>query len=140
MGFVRQCWRFIFGIVRKYIGGTCLRSQKPSGALVESNKATTAKTQKVNAIRGPAQLADLQGALCVPTNNITIRHESAHQRVSLSFRSKQAFVSDRQMIDRFNWSRASEQKAKLHLLFIVARVNSKCFYPKTRGCSHEKEP
>ena len=29
------------------------------------------KKKKVSTLRGPAQLADLQGALCVPTNNLT---------------------------------------------------------------------
>ena len=37
-------------------------SEAISGALVESNKATTTKA-KVSTLRGPAQLADLQGAL-----------------------------------------------------------------------------
>ena len=41
------------------------RSQKPSGALVESSKATNTKTEKVSTLRGPAQLADLQRVLCV---------------------------------------------------------------------------
>ena len=65
----------------------CLRSQKPSVALVESNNATTAKAKKVSTLREPAQLADLQGALCVsvllnwqtcrghsvsPPNNLTL--------------------------------------------------------------------
>ena len=48
------------------IGGTCLRSQKPSGALAESNKDTSTKAKEVSTLRGPAQLADLQGTLCVP--------------------------------------------------------------------------
>ena len=47
------------------LGGTFLRSQKPSGVLVESNKATTTKAKNVSTLRGPAQLADLQGVLCV---------------------------------------------------------------------------
>ena len=32
----------------------------------ESNTATTTTAQKVSTLRGTAQLADLQGALCVP--------------------------------------------------------------------------
>ena len=31
----------------------------------------SAKAKKVSTLRGPAQLADLQGALCVPTYNLT---------------------------------------------------------------------
>ena len=48
---------------------TCLRSQKLSGALVGSNKKATyhyTKAKKVSTLQGPAQLANLQGALCVP--------------------------------------------------------------------------
>ena len=38
---------------------------------MESNKATSTKEKKVSTVRGPAQLTDLQGALCVPTYNLT---------------------------------------------------------------------
>ena len=41
---------------------------------MESNKATryvSTKENKLSTLRGPAQLADLQGALCVPTYNLT---------------------------------------------------------------------
>ena len=38
-------------------------SQKPFGALVESNKAMTTKAKKVSTLRGPAQLENMQGAL-----------------------------------------------------------------------------
>ena len=49
------------------MGGTCLRSQKPSGARVESNEATSLRRlrKKVSTLQGPAQLADLQGTRCV---------------------------------------------------------------------------
>ena len=52
-------------MVGKLIGGTCLRSLKPSGVLVESNKDTTTKAKKVSTLRGSAQLADPQGTHCV---------------------------------------------------------------------------
>ena len=56
--------------LRKKIGGTCLRSQKLSGALVESTKAkatyVSTKEKKVSTLRGPAQLSDLQGGTLCP--------------------------------------------------------------------------
>ena len=36
------------------------------------------KAKEVSTLRGPAQLADLQGALCVPTNNLTSPSSGNH--------------------------------------------------------------
>ena len=42
---------------------------------METNKATSLyEGTKVSTLRGPAQLADLQGALCVPTFNFTLSY------------------------------------------------------------------
>ena len=72
----------------------CLRSQNASGPLVESNKATyvVTKAKTVSALRGPVQLADLQGALCVPTNNLT--HDIVDRIYLLLLWQRSSILSD----------------------------------------------
>ena len=95
MGFVWYGWRFIFGKVRKWIEGTFLRSQKSSGALVESNKATSLRRKRKWVLSEDLlNWQSCRGHSVSPHINLTVGYGFGYYHRDFTFRGLAVMISD----------------------------------------------